>query len=181
MGLETDIPVYFNDESENFKLIKSIIKEQGFKTCREDLSDSYISSCFKTFTDGYIIVGKTASLKNYGSKSKYMLKGFTMFSYDEFSKTITGKIVCGKESYKGMGLKLLECVEEFALDHKVARWQINSLPHKKLIEYYKNFGFEQIDSIFDKGKLKVIVMLKSFEYEYEEIVKTKNDESEDEL
>ena len=43
--------------------------------------------------------------------------------------------------------------------------------HKKLVEYYKNFGFEQIDSIFDKCKLKVIVILKS----------TKNDESEDEL
>lgn len=181
MSLETETPIYFNNESDNFKLIKSIIKEQGFKTCRDDLSDSYISSCFKTFTDGYIIVGRTASLKNYGSKSKYILKGFTMFLYDEFSKTISGRIICGREAYKGMGSLLLECIQEFALDHKVIRWQINSLPHKKLVEYYKNFGFEQIDSLYIEGKLKVIVMLKSFEYELQEIVKEKNDDSEDEL
>lgn len=75
MSLETETPIYFNNESENFKLIKSIIKEQGLKTCRDD---SYISSCFKTFTYGYIIVGRK------DLKSKYILKGFTIFLYDEF-------------------------------------------------------------------------------------------------
>ena len=105
--------MYFNNECENFKLIKSIIKEQGFKNSRQIFIFLHV---LKLLQMGILLLEKT------DFKSKYILKAFTIFSYDEFSKTITCKIVCGKESYKGMGLKLLECVEEFASDHKVYKF-----------------------------------------------------------
>ena len=176
MSLEIDTPIFFTKESEDYKLIKQIIKDQGFVTCRNDLPESYISACFQTFTHGIIIVGKTAALKNYGKKSTYMLKGFDMFTYDEFSKTIIGKIVCGREIYKGTGAILMNVAQEFALEHQVGLWQFNSLPHTKLVNYYKNFGFKEMHVIYDKGKVKVIAMAKTFKYEFNppEIYKGEN-------
>uniref|UniRef100_A0A6C0AF32 N-acetyltransferase domain-containing protein n=1 Tax=viral metagenome TaxID=1070528 RepID=A0A6C0AF32_9ZZZZ len=108
------------------------------------------------------------SLKNRGSKSQYVLKGFVMFEYDDFAKIINGKIFCARKLYKGTGNILLECVKDFDIRNKVVLWRINSLPFEPLLHYYENFGFERRDNIYIKGKLKVVLMVKILEYKDED-------------
>lgn len=179
MVLEIGIPNFFDRDSLDFKLIKSIIKEQESVTCRNELSNSYISDCLQTFTAGYIIVGNISNNSKRGSSGKYVLKGFVLFCYDEFSTVLSGKILCGRKSYSGTGIELLNCVQSYAKNVRATRWEIYSLPYEKLMTYYENFGFTRGISIYKSGKLKVVQMAKTFEYEDESCEESENESEEE--
>ena len=111
-SLEYNIPILFNqvdridqtnplDSTNNPMdvLIKRIIKEQGYQTCREEFFKEYIHECLTTFKHGFVILGKMAQIgKSYKSTaSKIQLKGFILFDVDLFKTTISSKILCAKK------------------------------------------------------------------------------------
>lgn len=56
-----------------------------------------------------------------------------MFFHFPDSVSIDGRIFCVREGSKGIGKDLLD----FAYDHKITYWKINSLPYENLINYCK--------------------------------------------
>lgn len=139
MELPINVPIEFD---ENSTLIKKIIKDQGCIVCRDIFDTDYINFCLKKFTNGFIILGKM----NYSSNSKYIIKAFILFTY--YKESIQGHLVCSRESYKGTGFLLMNCVKNFALKNEVTYWEIKSLPEEKLLNFYENFGFSRGNPIY---------------------------------
>ena len=167
MSLPLNEAIFIDQEHEHIKTIKDIIKEQGANVCRNEMDQSYIIECLKTFDYGYVILGNRASIgqKQRGSSQKYVLKGYVLFKYDERLSLLTGKILCGSDGYRGVGRQLLECVADFIFDKRVQTWTIYSLPDEKLIKYYEYMGFSVIDILYRNGKKKVYEMRRKFTYD----------------
>jgi len=93
-----------------------IIKDQGVATCRDKFYKEYIRDSLASFTDGFIVLGNlsTPGVRYRSVSSKYLLKGFVLFSVDGFETIINGKILYGRKGY-GIGkILLLEAVYDFA-------------------------------------------------------------------
>ena len=168
MSLITDEPIFIDQDNENIKIIKDIIKEQGVTVCRNEIDQTYIVECLKTFDYGYVILGNRASIGQAlkGKSKKYVLKGYVLFKYEERISTVTGKILCGSDGYRGIGRILLECVLEFITERKVQTWTIYSLPFENLVKYYEEIGFRVMNIIYRNGKKKCYEMRRDFIYEY---------------
>lgn len=52
----------------------------------------------------------------------------------------------------------MDNVKQFALNNKVVKWRIFSLPYQRLRNYYESYGFKYIDTIYREGKAKVYEM-----------------------
>ena len=160
MSLLINEPIMIDQEHPNIGLIKMIIKEQGVNVCRDEIDQSYIVECLKTFDYGYVILGN----RNVSEKSKkYVLKGYVLFRYEERGSIVMGKILCG---HRGVGRLLLESVLQFITEREVQTWIIYSLPFEKLINYYQEFGFKIINIIYRGGKKKCYEMRKDFTYDH---------------
>ena len=168
MSLITDEPIFIDQDNENIKINKDIIKEQGVTVCRDEIDQNYIVECLKTFDYGYVILGNRASIGQAlkGKSKKYVLKGYVLFKYEERISTVTGKILCGSDGYRGIGRILLECVLEFITEREVQTWTIYSLPFENLVKYYEEIGFRVMNIIYRNGKKKCYEMRRDFIYEY---------------
>lgn len=100
-----------------------------------------------------------------GEKSdNYFLKGYVLFVYEPIACTIQGKILCSHKNYRGLGRELLDNVKQFALNNKVVKWRIFSLPYQRLRNYYESYGFKYLDTIYRDGKAKVYKMSYTLKY-----------------
>jgi len=171
--MEDDEPIFFDNDHSDIKFYKDLIKEQGLLTCRDELDITCIKKCLSDFDYGFILFGNKAKIGQY-SKSRvhsHLLKAYALFKHDDNLKLIEMKIICSSLNYKGSGLKILNAIYSFILSNKVETWIIYSLPPIKLINYYKSFGFEDIQTIYAGGKEKVHLMIKKIEYD---IIKSNN-------
>lgn len=169
--LLSDEPIFFDREDPNFPLFKKIIKKQGETTCRDKFDKEYISSCLNKFTHGFILLGSNLNGRLITSSSdRYYLRGYVLFEYDSRLSMVNGKIICAIKSAnpeKKIGKTLLFSVYQFILEKRVETWRIFSLPSPKLVTYYENFGFQKYDTIYVRGKAKVIEMKIKIEYNEE--------------
>lgn len=166
--MDVSNPIYFNRESDNYQLFKRIILEQGELKCRNYLDREYIMSCLEKFTDGYIFLANmNISGKTIRSKAdRYFLKSFCLFKNNDKYSEVKGLITCGDRNYPGSGLRVLQAVGAYIKEFKIRTWNIYSLPYQLLINYYKELGFKEVMTRYNKnGKKKVIVMTQEFTYD----------------
>lgn len=159
-----NVPIFFTKT--NVK-IKKLIKNQGYIVCRDEFDKGYINSSLSTFSHGFIILSKIANIgkSNKGTLTNYLVKGFILFTYDEYSNKIDGKLLCGRKSLKGIGLTLLEETKKFVNEKKVTTWRILSLPNYKLLNFYEKFGFIRETSFYNSNnELKTIELTQRFNY-----------------
>lgn len=170
---------YFFDKEDT--LIKKIIKEQGYSSCRDNFTIDYINWCLQNFTYGYVNLGTKASVGRAKREisDKYFLRGYIMFVHDSYHKTIEGRIFCVMKNYKNqnIGLDLLNSVKNFGCCNGATFWRIKSLPFPKLIDYYLQYGFTKSHEVFEKnGSLKVQEMYMNLQP-----IDIEEDEDEEEL
>lgn len=167
MWFEDNEPFQIDQDHAYIKDIKDIIKDQGVLVCRNEMSREYIISCLRTFDIGFVILAKKTPIEQQQrtKSSRYILKGFVLFRYEEYGGLITGKILCGRDGYNGIGRKLMECVNDFAIENRVRKWLIFSLPNEKLIKYYEDAGFTRGDIFYRNEKRKVCEMIRTFYYD----------------
>lgn len=170
MWFDNNEPFEIYQDHEHIKRIKDIIKSQCDIVCRGELSTEYVSFCLKEFNYGYVILSKMGSIGQQQKtlSSKYLLKGFVLFRYEESGSMVIGKILCARDGYNGTGKRLLECVYDFILKKKVYTWFIHSLPDERLLKYYESAGFTRGKMIYRNGKNKVCEMKREFTYEEKE-------------
>lgn len=175
-NLISEEPIFFDKEDPNFPLFKKIIKRHGLITCRNEFDKGYINSCLNKFTNGYILLGSNSNGRIITSSAdKYYLRGYVLFEYDSRLAMVNGKIICAIKSAdpeKRIGKMLLDSVYQFILEKKVETWRIFALPYPKLIAYYESIGFTQYDTIYVRGKAKVVEMNLIVKYDNDQ-----NDES----
>jgi GNAT superfamily N-acetyltransferase len=164
-------PMYFSREN---KLVKELIFEEGVISCRDNFPASYIRQCLERFTDGYVIIGNRAQIgKQY--RSRYFLKGYYIFFYDDYVRTLEGLVFFVKE--RGIGYQLLNAVKDFAYDNRVILWNGRSLPSEKLIQYYERFGFVRDEMVYDtQGNPKVMKMHMRLTYPRNEATETREED-----
>ena len=175
-------PMFFSNDHNDIKIIKDIILSQGVKCCRDELDISYINESLSDFDYGFILLSRKAQIgKTIVNKNDlFTLRSFTLFKYSQRYSLIQGKGICSHENYKGDGLILLNAIYEFAISNKVHTWRIYSLPRKKLVNYYKEFGFVVLDLLYKDGKKKVYEMVKKIEYLSSQKIEDDEDDENDE-
>lgn len=155
-------PIFFDRDDPNLPLYKKIIKKN-----EDQFEKGYISSCLSSFTHGFILLGSNLNGRAIISTvDRYYLRGYVLFQYDPRLALVTGKNICAIKNSNPdvkIGRKLLNAVYSFILENKVETWKINSTP--KLISYYENFEFEQCNTIYVRGKAKVVRMIRLIHYD----------------
>lgn len=98
----------------------------------------------------------------------YYLKRYVLFEYNPTLTMVNGKIIYVTKNNDPKGktwTKLLNSVYQFIREKRVETWKIYSISFHKLISYYESFGFEQYDTIYIRGKAKVVEMKIIIEYQ----------------
>jgi hypothetical protein len=170
-------PMYFCQDD---KLIKDLIYEQGSLTAEDNFTNSHIRACLQQFTDGYVIIGQKQYMGYTKSKrSRLILKGYCMFTYNENFCTMEELIFCVKTKYLDMGYDILNCVKDFGYDHGATLWIARTQPNEKMINYYLHFGFIKEEMVYDKhGNKKIMRMRMKLEYPKDDEDSVSEDESE---
>jgi len=153
---------YIEPSDTQIKDIRELIKKQGDKTCKNEVSLNF-SEKVSNFTFGWIYILPKAQLGRRSIKNvndKFTLLGFILCNYSPFlPHEMFIEIVC---SVNKSGKLLMELAEEKARTMNIKKIELYSLPNTKLKNWYESLGYvhiRTIDLMTDVPKVFVMVKL----------------------
>jgi len=154
---------YIEPSNSDIKHIKELIKNQGSRVCRNQISSNFISKNANSFTFGWITASRKAQLGRRSIKNindQFNLSSFILCTYNiNVPSYLIIDLIC---STVKSGNFLIELVENKARDMNVKIIQIFFLINDKLKIWYESLGFVYISTInSDDGQPKVYSMIKN--------------------
>jgi hypothetical protein len=120
---------YFDPTGDNIKLLKKLMKKQGFDTCRQQISQEWIDTSIAEHSFGYAYITPRAQTGRRSVKKeedRYSASGFILCRLENSRKAWID-LVCGKKSSQ-VGKLLVEMVEEHCRQNGVILIQLYALP-----------------------------------------------------
>jgi len=155
----------FDPESENFALVKQLLKAQGKDTCQDKIDVDWLTSSLLSLSFGFVYATEKAKIGKRSLNSpndKYHVQGFvTCRSIKENPRIIWIDLICSRIRSK-VGKLLMEAAEAACKKIPgVLFINLYSLPEVKLRNWYKKLGYiENAVPTYQGGKPKAYLMTK---------------------
>jgi predicted N-acetyltransferase YhbS len=139
------------------RVYKKLINEQCEEVCQNQTTAHTILSNIEGFTFGFLHISKKST-----ASDRQSLNGFAFCTYTKRDNHIMIDIVCSR-AHKKLGKKLMDAVEEEAIEMGVSSISLMSLAEAKLKRWYESLGFKvrkAISSPYMPEEVKVYLMVK---------------------
>lgn len=137
--------VEFTPTSDNVRMLKDLLKDQGVAVCRNEISSEWIGASVRKHEYGFArFTDKTSFGRRNTRRSgdRYQLWGFVLCSVQPFDdESVDIDLVCARPASSGTGELLLEMAENKARTLGARYTKLLCLPHQRLKQYYERLGY----------------------------------------